>query len=124
MSEHFDHGPRISLDEYNRRVLALQELSGPMPTAAQDRERMWQELNLMIDYRLGTAFPRDRRERLWVLRKELERKRLRLGLWMLVKRVFSGREKPNREWSGDLIIRHYSKALDPEELKAFLELDL
>ena len=119
----FDHGPRLSKEAYHAAVRALYEVGPPMPSPAQDRARMRRELDLAIDYRLGTAFPPDRRELVWKLRQELERRRLRLALWAILKRLFSRSETTNPEWSADTIMRHYSKALEPDELRAFLELD-
>lgn len=120
-----DHGHRITGEEYDRRVVALQEAQPAMPTAAQDRELRRRELELRIDHCLGESFPARRREELWQVAESLERHRLRYGLRTLWRRL---RKRPtpapgDAGLLADLVAEAYSEVLSPEELRAFLGLE-
>jgi hypothetical protein len=119
------HGPRLSGEEYDRRVVRLHEGGPPAPSRDEDRELRRAELDLAIDHRLGRDFPAGRRERLWEVAKDVERRRLRLIGKHLVGRVLRrrqpGPEKAANRLAGWMVER-YAEVLDERELEAFFEL--
>jgi len=69
MTEDPKHGPRLSGDEYDRRITGAPRGLPPVPTDEQQRGFDRYELDLAIDLKLGVDFPRDRREALWRARR-------------------------------------------------------
>ena len=67
------YGPRLSNEEYDRRILSLYRSLPPLPSHDQDTEVRRQELNLAIDHRLGRGFPEERRSALWRFSSESRR---------------------------------------------------
>ena len=119
------HGPRLSGEEYDRRVVRLHEGRPPMPGRGEDRELRRAELDLAIDHRLGRDFPADRRERLWQVMQDIERRRLRLiGKHLLGRLV--GRRRPGPVRSAHRLagwmVDRCSEVLDDHELESFFEL--
>jgi hypothetical protein len=80
MQEDLTHGPRLTDEEYEKRIIELHRDLPPMPTKDQDREVRRLELDLAIDHRLGRDFPRERRDALWAVQQRVEKKRVRLGV--------------------------------------------
>jgi hypothetical protein len=117
-----DHGHRITGEEYDRRVVALQEAQPAMPTAAQDREMRRRELELRIDHCLGESFPARRREELWQVAEDLDRHRLRYGLRTLWRRLTKRPTPGDASLLADSVAEVYAVVLSPEELRAFLGL--
>lgn len=115
----FDHGPRLSLSEYERRVVDLQSRQPEMPTPDEDRRHREAELDLTIDFRLGTRFPADRRGQLHVVARAVERHRILHALKSLVTSLLPGR----RARAGGALARHvvdaYATVLTEEELDAY-----
>lgn len=111
MSEGFDHGPRLSDEEYDRRIVELHEGQPPMPTPEQDREIRRRELDLAVDHRLGIRFPQDRRDALWHIQERSEKKRLRLAFHLLLRRAAQHR--------ADFLVREFATVLTGPELDAF-----
>jgi hypothetical protein len=120
MPEAPDHGPRLTDDEYERRIVALRQGLPPMPTKAADEALRRRELELAIDHRLGRDFPRERRDALWTLQQRIEKKRLRLGVRHLWRRLF--RRPPVRDGQGlaGYAVDEYAKVLSGPELERFL----
>lgn len=118
----FDHGPRLSTAEYERRIVALHAGRSPMPTPDEDRALRRAELDLAIDHRLGTQFPRERREALWAVRQRVERQRLRLGLAHAARQLLPGALARGAARVVGAMERAYAEVLSPEELKRFLDL--
>jgi hypothetical protein len=119
MKSDFPHGRRLSVEEYERGVVALQSTLPPMPTIEQDRAARRAELNLNIDHRLGVDFPSERREALWSIQEHVEKKRLTLVLWHLVSRVFRRGLERKAQGLARLLIKEYAKVLSPDELDAY-----
>ena len=67
---------------------------------------------LAIDYRQDIAFTPKRRELF-----------LRLALWALSKQLFTRSKRTNAPWCADAIARYFARVLDPDDLRAFLELE-
>jgi hypothetical protein len=122
MDHDLDYGPRLTDDEYERRIVALHRGLPPMPTAEQDREVRRQELDLAIDHRLGRDFPRERREALWAAKERVEKSRLRLGATFLLKRLFGKSVTRQAQGLAGYMVDEYAKVLSPPELERFFGL--
>lgn len=116
------HGRRLTQREYERAVVALhgEARTGRAGDEALIRRR---ELDLNIDFRLGTAFPAERRDALWQIQQRIERKRLRLAAsWMaamFTPRLLQG--QVNR--IARILVDEYGKVLTPNELEAYFGAD-
>ena len=114
------YGERLSLDEYERRLTALYGAAPAKPTADERYRLERAELDLVIDYRLGTAYPAERRDALWMTQKRV---RGRWG-WLLLGHVASKLLPARATEAGTTIPgfmrREYEKVLDPEDLEQFL----
>jgi hypothetical protein len=114
-----DHGPRLSGAEYDRRVVALQEGLPAAPSRSERARVRRAEFDLMIDYRLGTRFPGDRREALWAVQQRIERGRVMIGL----RRILSGLLPRASERGATRLVRRlereYAAVLTPEEHRCF-----
>ena len=116
------HGRRLTQREYERAVVALhgEARAGQAGDEALVRRR---ELDLNIDYRLGAAFPPERRDALWQIQQRIEQKRLRLAAsWMaamFTPRMLHGRA--NR--IARFLVDEYGKVLTPDELGAYFGAD-
>lgn len=118
----FDHGPRLSTAEYERRIVALHAGRAPMPTPDQDLALRRAELDLAIDHRLGTHFPPERREALWAVRQRVERQRLRLGLAQAARHLLPQALSRSAARLVGSMERAYAEVLSPAELERFLDL--
>ncbi len=119
MNGKLDHGPRLADEEYERRVVALYDGLPPFPTRKQDAHVRRQELDLAIDYRLGTAFPRHRREALWAIQQRVERRRAWLMARHLVKWLLPGGVTRGADRLAGYLVDEYAKELTPAELESF-----
>jgi len=118
------HGPRLTDEEYDRRVVGLHEGRPPMPSREEDRALRRAELELAIDHRLGRDFPAARRERLWQVLEQVERRRLRLVGRYLLGRLFTREKGPAKSANrlAGWMVDHFADVLDPRELESFFEL--
>ncbi len=89
------------------------------PTKTQERAARRQELNLAIDHRLGVDFPSDRRDALWAIQEQVEKKRTRLVFKYLLRRIFSGWLIRDVQNLTDFMIDEYAKVLTSEELENY-----
>ena len=117
-----DHGPRLSDEEYERRVVGLHQGRPPMPEADEDRWLRRQELDLAIDHRLGERFPQARRDALWAVCERIERRRLRLGVAHLVRRLLPRRLARQAQGLAGAMVSEYAKVLNAHELRSFFSL--
>ena len=117
-----DHGPRLSLEEYERRLVALYSGQPPMPTNAQDQEQRRRQLDLSIDYRLGRNFPTERRAALWEIAQRVEKRRLRLVLWHAVRRLMPGRLAAKANGLAGFMVDEYAKVLSGDEIERYFDL--
>jgi acyl-CoA reductase-like NAD-dependent aldehyde dehydrogenase len=111
-------GPRISDDEYDRRVVAL-HTSAAGHGKDRDREVRRAELNLAVDHRLGQNFPADRRRMLWEAQERIERRRRRLALRSLWGLMRSRSSEGAADSLARELIRAYAEVLTRDELEAF-----
>ncbi len=115
----FDHGPRLSDREYDKRIIGLHSDLPAVPTREQDRLVRRQELELAIEHRLGRDFPLHRREALWAIQQRVERKRLRLIFWHLLKRFFAKSLARRAQGLAGYLVDEYAKELSESELDSF-----
>jgi hypothetical protein len=122
MQMELNYGPRLSDDEYEKRIIELHRGLPLMPTKDQDREVRRRELELAIDHRLGRDFPRERREALWAIKERVEKRRLWLGVKFLVKKLFA--RNINREAQGlaAYMVDEYAKVLTKDEVRSYFDL--
>lgn len=111
-----DYGPRLTQAEYEHKLVSLQAGRATNPSFEQDRKIRVFELNLMIDYRLGTNFPLDRRQELVAEHRRQSTARL----WHAAKGAFTLRGPSAGLTKG--VVDGFSRVLSDEDLKAFLEL--
>lgn len=115
------HGPRLTDEEYRRRIVRLHEKASPMPSRDEDRRIRRAELDLAVDHRLGNEFPAARRESLWQVMQGIERRRLRLIGEYFLRRLF--RRDPLPESSANRLaktmIARFHEVLDERELESF-----
>ena len=122
MQERFTHGPRLTDEEYERRIIELHRGLPPMPTKDQDREVRRRELDLAIDHRLGRDFPAERRKALWAVQQRVEKKRLRLGVKYLLRNLFATNLARDAQGLAGYMVDEYAKVLTKPELKSFFAL--
>lgn len=116
------HGLRLSEREYEKRIV---ELYSGLPPSLNKVEKMnirRRELELTIDYRLGQDFPKERREALWDIQQQVEKKRLRLVLqWFLHFISYRWLYARANKLAGYLV-DEYAKVLTKDELQAYFDL--
>src|SRR5574337_1317667 len=119
MSADFDYGPRLTDEEYDRKIIELHSDLPPVPTREQERQVRRQELELAIEHRLGRDFPRQRREALWAIQQQVERKRGRLIFKNLLRRVFGKSLARDAQGLASYLVHEYAKVLSKAELESF-----
>ena len=117
-----DHGPCLSLEEYEQRLVALYSDQPPMPTDAQDQELRRRQLDLSVDYRLGRDFPLERRAALWEIAQRVEKKRLRLVFWHTARRLVPGRLAAKANGLAGFMVDEYAKVLSSDEIERYFDL--
>lgn len=110
------YGPTITQQQLDARVLALHNNAPPVPTPHQDLQIRYGELNAMIDHKLGTQFPQDRRTALWTVQRSLDRKRLMHVLKGFVTHPLRPSEALTKPQ-----VKGFSQVLNDDELQAFFE---
>lgn len=128
MADDLGYGKRLSDEEYDRRIIELHRHAPSMPSREEDAKIRREELNLLIDYRLGVAFPQHKREALWEIAQRVEKKRLWLGLKYGLRQLFSRRTLPKNlpkqaNALAGLMVDEYSSVLNERELRSFFELE-
>ncbi len=120
MNEDFDHGPRLSGEEYDRAITTLQEERSPEPSRAEMLALDRAEFDLAVDYRLGRDFSRERRDALWAVHRKLRRR----PLWTMLKYALRGIVTFDRAREGKKLARSvvdaYGDVLTRAELESFL----
>jgi hypothetical protein len=122
MSKSFDYGPRLTQEEYQRKIAELYlNLSS---ASAEDREQTIRrrELDLTIDHRLGCDFPQERRDALWAIQEQVEKRRFRLAFKYLFRRFFAKRVERDVQGLAHFLVEEYAKVLTPEELQQYFNL--
>ena len=122
MQEELNHGPRLTVEEYERKIIELHSGLPLMPTKDQDRQVRQMELNLAIDHRLGRDFPPERREALWKIQQRVEKKRLWLALKYPFRRFLAKSLAWDAQGLAGFLVDEYAKVLTQSELKSFFDL--
>lgn len=128
MTTDLGHGPRLTDEEYDRRVVRLQQSLPPMPTREQEHRARQQQLNLAIDHRLGADFPQDRRDALWAIMERVEKRRLRLAARYALRFLFRRSHVPaglaNRaQGLAGFMVEAFAEVLNEQELQSFFGLE-
>lgn len=119
MKPSLGHGPRISDEEYDRRIVDLYTGVPEAPSCAQQTRLRRHELDLTIDHRLGCAFPQDRRDALWAIQQRVEKQRVRLMLRHLFRRLLPGALERGAQGLAGYLVDEYAKILSPGELESY-----
>jgi hypothetical protein len=119
MNPEINHGPRLSGEEYDRRITRLYGDLPPAPNREQEKQVQRQELDIAIDYRLGQDFPHSRREALWAIQQEVEKKRFRLVFKHILKWVFAKSLARDAQGLADYLVDEYAKVLNEAELESY-----
>jgi hypothetical protein len=122
MPEDLHYGPRLSDDEYERRIIDFHRGLRPMPTKEQDMAVRRLELDLAIDHRLGRDFPQERRAALWAVQQRVEKRRLWLALKYLLRRIFPNKLAQQVQHLAGYMVDEYAKVLNEAELESFFSL--
>ena len=119
MRADFDHGPRLTDEEYDKKIIELHGDLPPVPTREQERQVRRRELELAIQHRLGRDFPRHRREALWAIQQRVERKRGRLIFKYLLRRFFGKSLARDAQGLAGYLVHEYAKVPSKAELERF-----
>ena len=117
------HGPRISEEEYEKRIAEIYTELPSEPSRAQESAARRQELESTIDHRLGLDFPRARRESLWEIQRHIERRHLRFAIEYFVWRLLSQRIPARAGALAGGVVKQYAKVLNQRELEMFFGVD-
>jgi hypothetical protein len=123
MQEEPNHGPRLTDEEYEKRIIELHRGLPPMPTAEQDRQVRRMALNLAVDHRLGRDFPKERRELLWAIQQRVEKRRLWLALKYPFRKFFAKNLDRGAQGLAGYLVDEYAKVLTKTELEKFFGLE-
>lgn len=119
MQDELGHGPRLSDEEYDRRVVELYRGLSPDPTRKQDTYIRRQELELAIDHRLGKDFPRHRRDALWAIQQRVERRRGWLIARHFLRWLLPGGVRRGANRLAGYLAKEYARELNRAELQSF-----
>lgn len=119
-NEGFNYGPKISQTEYESRSSELAKLEFSEGITKEQEENLRQEqINLLIDYRLGVGFPEHRRLRILAAHKKLSRRLL----WRLLGSFVVNPIRPSDALARSQV-RNFSKLLNDAELAALFDLTI
>lgn len=119
MNVDINHGPRLTGEEYDRRITKLYSGLPPAPSKAQEKQIQRQELDLAIDHRLGQDFPLSRREALWAIQLRVEKKHFWLMFKYFLRRFFAKRLARDAQGLAGYLVDEYAKVLSQAELKSY-----
>jgi hypothetical protein len=115
-----EHIERLTLSQYEARIVALYSNLPRRPTREQERQVSRAELDLVIDYRLGVDFPQVRRDAIWQIQVRIRRRGIvflaRYLLSRLLHAFIGGRPFDMTR----VIEAEYAQVLDEGELRRFL----
>jgi len=122
MVKDFGYGPRLTDEEYDRKIIELHRGLIAKPTKEQDSAMRRKELELAIDHRLGINFPIDRREALWTIQARVEKKWRRLAFKYLLRKIFSRWFVLDVKKLTGFLVDAYAKVLTKDEIESFFDL--
>lgn len=126
MADDLGYGRRLSGEEYDSRVVEIHRQASPMPSKEEDAEIRRREFNLSIDYRLGVDFPLHKREALWEIMQQVEKRRLWLGFKHGLRLLLFRDSVPEKLRQGTdamaaVMVKEFSSVLNEQELRSFFE---
>ncbi len=119
MNDELGHGPRLSDEEYDRRVVELYRGLSPDLSSEQEAYVRRQELELAIDHRLGKDFPHSRRDALWAIQQRVERRRTWLMARHILRWLLPGGVDRGANRLASYLVKEYEKELTRAELQSF-----
>lgn len=119
MSVNLDYGPRLSGEEYDKRIIALHANLPPILSPEKERLVRREELEITIDYRLGCNFPKYKRDMLWKVQEKVEKKRVLLIFKYLFRHIFKKALVRSAQNLAGYLVDEYAKVLSPDELEMF-----
>ena len=122
MTQALDYGPRLSDEEYDRKIVELHRGLPPLPSEEQDREVRRRELELAIEHRLGRDFPAARRRQLFDVQRRLEKPRSGSAFRYLLGRLMPKYLVRHARFLADDTVDAYAKVLSRPELMRLLDL--
>jgi len=114
-----DYGTKLSGEEYDKRIVALHENLPPTLSREMERQLRRDELETMIDYRLGRNFPKEKRDLLWKVQERVEKKRTLLMFKYLFRHLFKKSFVHSAQNVAGYLVDEYAKVLNKEELEMF-----
>ena len=118
-----DYGARLSDEEYDRAIIALHSAMPAVLSRKQRREVRRRELELAVDHRLGRDFPRSRRDALWEVQQQVERRRLLLMFKYLLRRLVARGLVRDAQQLAGYLVESYANVLSEAELERFFGKD-
>jgi len=119
MGDDLGYGPLLSGEEYEKKIMALYSGLPPVPSREQESEVRRKELELTIDHRLGRDFPRLKREALWAIQQQVEKKRGRLIFKYVLRKIFYKGLIRDALGLAGYLVEEYAKVLNQRELDSF-----
>lgn len=121
MIKDLGYGPRLTDEEYDKKIIELYRALPAKLTSEQDSVTRRKELDLAICYRLGINFPAVRREALWTIQERVERKRLRLAFKYFLRKIFLRWFISDVHKLTGFLVDEYAKVLTKDELESFFD---
>ena len=117
------YGSRLNSEEYTSSIIALYDQYPAMPTKKQDEMLRKATLDLTIDHRLGIEFPREKRNQLWSIQKDIDKKRFWIGAKYFVKSLLPGDSHTlHEEELIACVLEKYRTVLNKQEIKQYFDL--
>jgi hypothetical protein len=119
LSDRVAHGPRLTGAEFDARVAELYAALPAHATPEEQQRASRLEFDLIVDHRLGTQFPADRREALWVVQQRLRRRPFRMATTWALRALFPRFLARAANSLGVGVIDAYRSVLTEAELEQF-----
>lgn len=121
------YGPRLSPEEYDRRVTrihdrAVKEAEASVSPADIDQRVRALELDLAIDRWIGVDFPPEQRREVIRARTRVEERRSRLTVRLLQNEISTEEFAAGMQGIVDQLVDELSSIVPPEELKSLLRI--
>ncbi len=123
MSNNLGYGPRLTDEEYEQKIISLHSDLPPDQNRLEESKVRRLELDLAIEHRLGQDFPHTKREALWAIQQQIDKKRGRLLFKYLLRRFFFKSLAKDAQSLADHLVKEYSKVLNQRELNSFFSTD-
>ena len=114
-----NYGTKLSGKEYDKCIVSLHENLPSLLSREMERQLRRDELEIMIDYRLGCNFPKVKRDLLWKVQERTEKKRTLLIFKYLFRHLFKKSFVHSAQNLAGYLVDEYAKVLSKEELEMF-----